>query len=103
MYSIWKEKKEDKEEIQPFIFININNIDNTSMFNLFLEKYKEIHSYACECRKQNKEDVLCVKIKYNIESYLTFLFLLFDLAENKLFSGFPDFRISIRSFLFVKI
>ena len=48
------------------------------MFNLFLEKYKEIHSYACECRKNNKEDVLCVKIKYNIESYPIFLFLLFE-------------------------
>ena len=79
-----RKKKEEIEEIQPFVFININNIDNTSLFNLFLEKYKEIHSYACECRKQNKEDVLCVKIKYNIESYPTFLFLLFDFQFSEL-------------------
>ena len=59
-------------------------MDNTSLFNLFLEKYKEIHSYACECRKQNKEDVLCVKIKYNIERYPTFLFLLFDFQFSEL-------------------
>ena len=73
-----KGKKEEVHEIQPFVSINANNIDNTSIFNIFLEKYKEIYSYACEYRKNNKEDVLCVKIKYNIESYPTFLFILFD-------------------------
>ena len=28
------------EELQPFIFVNINNINNKSIFNLMLEKYK---------------------------------------------------------------
>ena len=37
-----------------------------------------------ECRKNNKEDVICVKIKYNIESYPIFLFLLFDFQFSEL-------------------
>ena len=51
-------KQEEVQEIQPFLFINSNNIDNKSLFNLFLEKYEEIYSYSSECRKNNKEDVL---------------------------------------------
>ena len=73
-------KTEIVEEMQPFIFINNNNINSTSLFNLFLSKYKENYSYACECRKNlpKGEDVLCLKIKYSIISYPIFLFLLFD-------------------------
>ena len=48
---MWGKKIEILENMQPFTFININNINNTSLFNIFLEKYKEIYSYACECRK----------------------------------------------------
>jgi len=53
-----------------------------------LEKYKVIYSYACECWKHEKEDVLCLKIKYNIEAYPEFIFILFDfqymeLVKNK--------------------
>ena len=70
--------------MQPFVFINGNNINNASIFNLFLEKYKEIYSYACECRKDNNEDVLCLRVKYNILSYPVFLFLLFDFQYNEL-------------------
>ena len=66
--------------MQPFIFVNINNINIKSIFNLILEKYKEIYSYACECRKEAKEDVLCLKIKYNVESYPEFLFIVFNLT-----------------------
>ena len=40
-------KIEEIKEMQPIIFINGNNINNTSIFNLFLSKYKEIYSYAC--------------------------------------------------------
>ena len=72
------------KEKQPFTFININNINNTSLFNIFLTKYKEIYSYACECRKNN-EDVLCQKIKYNILSYPNFIFLLFDFQFSDLY------------------
>ena len=80
------EKKitEKIEEIQPFVFVNNSNINNKSIFNLMLEKYKEIYSYACECRKNEKEDVLCLKIKYNIESYPEFLFILFDFQYSEL-------------------
>ena len=49
-----------------------------------LEKYKEIYSYAYECRKEAKEDVLCLKIKYNIESFPEFLFILFDFHYSEL-------------------
>ena len=70
--------------MQPFIFVNNTNINNKSIFNLMLEKYKEIYSYACECRKNSKEDVLCLKIKYNIESYPEFLFILFDFQYSEL-------------------
>ena len=66
------QKIEEIKEMQPFIFINGNNINNTSIFNLFLSKYKEIYSYACECRKDKKEDVLCLKIKYNILNFPKF-------------------------------
>ena len=79
-----KKSLEEINEMQPFIFINSNNIKNTSIFNLLLDKYKEIHSYACDCRKNSKEDVLCLKIKYNIMSYPVFLFLLFDFQYSEL-------------------
>ncbi len=77
-------KIEEIKEMQPFIFINGNNINNTSIFNLFLSKYKEIYSYACECRKDKKEDVLCLKIKYNILNFPKFLFILFDFQYSEL-------------------
>ena len=79
-----KKQTEKIEEMQPFIFVNNTNIHNKSIFNLMLEKYKEIYSYACECRKNAKEDVLCLKIKYNIESYPEFLFILFDFKYSEL-------------------
>ena len=80
------EKKEmiEIDEMQPFIFVNNTNINNTSIFNIMLEKYKEIYSYACDCRKNEKEDVLCLKIKYNIESFPNFLFILFDFSYAEL-------------------
>ena len=74
------------KELQPFTFINNDNINNTSLFNVFLNKYKEIYSYACECRKNvpKNEDVLCLKIKYNIISYPNFIFLIFDFQYTEL-------------------
>ena len=81
-----KKKSEELKEKQPFTFININNINNTNLFNIFLNKYKEIYSYACDCRKnlKNSEDVLYVKIKYDINIFPTFIFLLFDFQYNDL-------------------
>ena len=74
------------KELQPFIFINNDNINNTSLFNVFLNKYKEIYSYACECRKNvpKNEDVLCLKINYNIVSCPNFIFLIFDFQYSEL-------------------
>ena len=64
------------ENEQTFTFININNINNTSIFNIFLEKDKEIYSYAYERRTNlpKNEDVLCLKNKYNIISYPEIIF-----------------------------
>ena len=77
-----QKKIEEIKEKQPFTFININNINSTSLFNVFLSKYKEIYSYACECRK-NSEDVLCLKIKYNIISYPKLFFYLIFIINSK--------------------
>ena len=81
-----KKQLENIEKLKQFTFINSNNINNTSLFNIFLAKYKEIYSYACECRKNlsKTEDVLCLKIKYNIISYPQFLFLIFDFQYSEL-------------------
>ena len=82
-----EKKLEEIKEKQPFTFINMNNINNKSLFNIFLNKYKEIYSYACDCRKnlKNSEDVLCVKIKYNITEFPIFIFLLFDFQYSDLY------------------
>ena len=81
-----KKYEEIIKELQPFTFINNDNINNTSLFNVFLNKYKEIYSYACECRKNvpKNKDVLCLKIKYNIVSYPNFIFLIFDFQYSEL-------------------
>ena len=81
-----KKYEEIIKELQPFTFINNDNINNTSLFNVFLNKYKEIYSYACECRKNvpKNEDVLCLKIKYNIVSCPNFIFLIFDFQYSEL-------------------
>ena len=51
---------------------------------LFMSKYKEKLSYDWECRKGKSEDLLCTKIKYNILSYPTFVFVLFDMNYEEL-------------------
>ena len=81
-------KVEEIKDMQPFIFINNTNISEKSIFNLLLSKYKENYSYACDCRKNlpKSEDVLCLKIKYNIISYPLFIFLLFDFEYPELSS-----------------
>lgn len=79
-----KNKCEELDNMQPFIFVNSNNINNSSIFNILLSKYKEIYTYDCECRKNNNEDVLCVKLKYNIVSYPIFIFILFDFQYSDL-------------------
>ena len=72
--------------MQAFTFINNDNINNTSLFNIFLNKYKEIYSHTCERRKNlpKNEDVLYLKIKYNIVSYPNFKFFVFDFQYSEL-------------------
>ena len=59
MFYLWKKILGNYKRIAAFTFINTDNINNTSLFNVFLNKYKEIYSYACECRKNvpKNEDV----------------------------------------------
>ena len=60
------------EELKALVFVNKRNINNKSIFNLFFDKFKEIYSYACQRGKIEKEDVLRLKVAYNIESYPEF-------------------------------
>ena len=79
-----KKISEKVKDSSPFIFIKKDYINENHIYNILLNKYKEIYSYDCECRKGSKEDVLCTKIKYNIESYLKILFILFDMNYEEL-------------------
>ena len=45
MHYLWKKIIEEIDNMQLFIFVNGNNIDNTCIFNILLSKYKEIYSY----------------------------------------------------------
>ena len=36
------------------------------------------------CRKNSKEDLLCTKVKYNIENYPIFINVLFDMGYSDL-------------------
>ena len=49
-----------------------------------LTRCKEKYTYDCECRKNSSEDLLCTKVKYNIESYPNYLIVLFDMAYSEL-------------------
>ena len=61
-----KKKLEEIKEKQPFTFINMNNINNKSLFNIFLNKYKEIYSYACDYIKNLKIVKIFYALKLNI-------------------------------------
>ena len=75
-----KKKKIDiVKESQPFLYINKNNIILKKIFNILLDGCKEKYTYDCECRKKSLEDLLCTKVKYNIESYPNYLIVLFDM------------------------
>ena len=67
-------------EIQSFICMNKNNIIHKNIFNILLEEYKEKYIYDCQCRRNEKEDLLCNKIKYTIESNPYYLNMLFDMT-----------------------
>ncbi len=72
------------KEKQPFIFVNNTNIKEKHVFNILLLKYKEKYTYECECIRDQKEDVLYTKVKYNIVEYTKFMFLLFVMQNNEL-------------------
>ena len=75
-----KKGTEEIKELKPFVYVNINNIKEKNIFNILLDKCKENYIYDCECRKNSKEDLLCTKVKYNIENYPIFINVLFDMA-----------------------
>ena len=68
------------KEIQPFIYVNKNNIFLKNIFNILLEECKERYIYDCQCRRNEKEDLICTKVKYTIESYPYYLNILFDMT-----------------------
>ena len=72
------------KELNPFLYINNTNINETHIFNILLNRCKEKYSYDCECRKNFTEDLLCIKVNYNIESYPNYLIILFDMAYSEL-------------------
>ena len=70
--------------MRPLLYINNTNINETHIFNILLKKCKEKYTYDCECRKNSLEDLLCTKVKYNIESYPNYLIVLFDMSNSEL-------------------
>ena len=84
-----KKKTEILKELKPFVYVNINNIKGSNLFNIIFTKYKENYIYVCECRKNSKEDVLCTKIKYNLESYPIYMTILFDMS----YSDFYKYKV----------
>ena len=79
-----KKGTEQIKELKPFIYVNINNIKEKNIFNILLDKCKENYIYDDECRKNSKEDLLCTKVKYNIENYPIFIIVLFDMVYKDL-------------------
>ena len=73
------------KELKPFVYVNINNINESDLFNIILTKYKENNIYDCECRKNSKEDVLCTKVKYNLESYPIYMTVIFDMSYSDIY------------------
>ena len=51
MLYLLRKKLQIIDEMQSFTFININDINNKNLFNIILDKYKELYSYVCECLK----------------------------------------------------
>ena len=72
------------KESKPFLYINNTNINDTHIFNILLTRCTEKYTYDCECRKDSSEDLLCTKVKYNIESYPDYLMVLFDMSYSEL-------------------
>ena len=70
-------------EARPFLYINNTNIKETHIFNILLTRYKEKYTYDCKCRKDSLEDLLCTKVKYNIERYPDYLMVLFDMSYSE--------------------
>ena len=68
------------KEIQPFIYVNKNNIFLKNIFNILLEECKERYIYDCQCRRNEKEDLIYTKVKYTLESYPCYLNILFDMT-----------------------
>ena len=63
----------------PFIQISIEFLVQKNLFNIILEKYKIKYTYYCQCKSADNMDMLTTKIKYNIDNFSNFLFIIFDM------------------------
>ena len=66
-----------------FFEINEDLLNEKSILNAFINKYKENYNYECVCETM-KDNFLTTKTIYNIISYPNFLFIFFDLEYKKL-------------------
>ena len=82
-----KKNEEIIKELKLFVYITNTNIFEDNLFNILLSKSEEKYTYCCECRRGEKEDVLCTKTKYNILEYPVIMFLLFDMQFDELNSN----------------
>ena len=64
--------------------INKHNINLKKLFNNLPKECREIYTYNCECRKNYEENLLCIAIKYTINSFLLYLIILFDMGYEDL-------------------
>ncbi len=87
MLIIWEKTEEIIKGLKQFVYITNTNIFEGNLFNILLSKYKEKYTYDCECRRGEKEDVLCIKTKLNILEYPVIMFLLFDMQFDELNSN----------------
>ena len=63
----------------PFIQISKEFLVQKNLFNIILEKYKIKYTYYCQCKSADNMDMLTTKIKYNIDNFSNFLFIIFDM------------------------
>ena len=66
-----------------FFIIDEEMVKKGSILNILVDKYKEILNSECIC-KNNKDNLLTTKTKYNIISFPNYLFIFFDIEFNTL-------------------
>ena len=74
--------------MQPFIFLNINNINNTNIFNVLLSKYKEIINMHLNAEKYQDKLILVKLIRTPFRNhYNTIIFNSLESTTNSSFSS----------------